>query len=242
MLTQIQPFDDFDCFPPLDKAAEEPNGLLAIGGDLQAGRLLAAYRRGIFPWFNDGQPILWWSPNPRMVMFPHEFHRSRSLLKSIRKNKFEFSLDQAFDQVIQACAEPRDYANETWITEEMKSAYSELHRQGHAHSIEVWQQHRLVGGLYGLAIGGIFFGESMFSKVSDASKAAFMKLSDLLSKAGYKIIDCQVYSDHLASLGARSIDRKEFASMLEKYIDAEHICFPEITVAQADSWTIPVAK
>ncbi len=217
MLTYIQPFDEIDSFPPLEKAETYPNGLLAIGGDLSPQRLLHAYKRGIFPWFSENEMIQWWSPDPRMVLYPDEFHCSRSLAKSIRKNAFEFSLNQSFEDVIQACSEPRKTQQQTWITGEMKQAYTGLHNTGDAHSIEIWKQRQLVGGLYGIAIGRVFFGESMFSRVSDASKAAFLALSRLLADSGFQMIDCQVYSAHLETLGAREIDRGVFEEKLQQY-------------------------
>jgi leucyl/phenylalanyl-tRNA--protein transferase len=216
MLTFIQSFDDVDSFPPLEKAQTEPNGLLAIGGDLSEKRLLHAYRHGIFPWYSIGEPILWWSPNPRMVMFPSEFHASKSLKKAIRKQNFFFSVDNAFLDVIKACAEPRSDSTETWITREMIIAYNNLHQAGHAHSIEIWSEKKLVGGLYGIAIGAVFYGESMFSRMDNASKAAYLVLCKLLSAYGFDIIDCQVYSEHLESLGAREIPRNEFASIISE--------------------------
>lgn len=217
MLTYIQPFDEIDSFPPLEKAETYPNGLLAIGGDLSPQRLLHAYQRGIFPWFSENEMIQWWSPNPRMVLFPDEFHISRSLKKSIRKNAFEFSIDQAFQDVIQACSEPRETQQGTWITKEMKQAYIDLHKTGNARSVEIWKENQLVGGLYGIAIGRVFFGESMFSRVTDASKAAFLALSRILCDSGFQLIDCQVYSEHLETLGAREIDRKVFERKLQEY-------------------------
>ena len=219
MLTFIQSFDDIDSFPPLEKAQTEPNGLLAIGGDLSEKRLLHAYRHGIFPWYSIGEPILWWSPNPRMVMFPSEFHASKSLKKAIRKQNFFFSVDNAFLDVIKACAEPRSDSTETWITREMIIAYNNLHRAGHAHSIEIWSEKKLVGGLYGIAIGAVFYGESMFSRMDNASKAAYRVLCKLLSAYGFDIIDCQVDSEHLESLGAREIPRNEFATIISESTD-----------------------
>jgi leucyl/phenylalanyl-tRNA--protein transferase len=217
MLTYLQPFDEIDSFPPLEKAEAFPNGLLAIGGDLSPQRLLHAYQRGIFPWFSENEMIQWWSPDPRMVLYPDEFHTSRSLKKNIRKNNFEYSVDQAFEDVIQACSEPRNSQQGTWITKEMKQAYTELHKTGKAHSLEIWKENQLVGGLYGIAIGQVFFGESMFSRVSDASKAAFLALTRSLGESGFQLIDCQVYSEHLETLGAREIDRRIFEKKLQQY-------------------------
>jgi leucyl/phenylalanyl-tRNA--protein transferase len=217
MLTYIQPFDEIDSFPPLDKAETRPNGLLAIGGDLSPQRLLHAYQRGIFPWFSENEMIQWWSPDPRMVLFPGEFHISRSLKKSIRTNAFEFSLNHEFETVINLCAEPRNDQNGTWITRDMKQAYIQLHRLGKAHSVEIWKDKNLVGGLYGIAIGKIFFGESMFSRITDASKAAFLALSQTVRDLGFHLIDCQVYSEHLKTLGAREISREQFETALQQY-------------------------
>lgn len=214
MLTYLAPHDDVDAFPALERAAKTPNGLLALGGDLSPARLLAAYQRGIFPWYSSGEPIMWWSPDPRMVLFPSEFHASRSLKKHLRRAQFRFSINQAFTNVIQACAGPRAYADGTWITREMQSAYRQLHAIGKAHSVEIWQQEELVGGLYGVALGRVFFGESMFSEVDNASKAAFWVLSELLVEMEFTLIDCQVYSTHLETLGAREIPRQQFASYL----------------------------
>ncbi|MGD2119231.1 MAG: leucyl/phenylalanyl-tRNA--protein transferase [Chromatiales bacterium] len=216
MLTILDPADVDARFPPLETALREPNGLLAIGGDLSSERLLNAYRHGIFPWYNQGQPILWWSPDPRMVLFPGKLKTSRSLKKSLRTRGFEYSLDQAFDEVIEQCAAPRQGETGTWISLEMQLAYKNLHRLGHAHSVEVWQNDLLVGGLYGIAIGKVFFGESMFSRVTDASKAAFYLLDCLLQQQDFCLVDCQVYSEHLSSLGAEEIDRQDFAQHLAK--------------------------
>jgi len=207
-------------FPPPNLALEEPNGLLAFGGDLSAERLLLAYQQGIFPWFNEGEPPLWWSPAPRMVLYPEEIKISRSLGKRLKRQEFQISFDTCFAQVIEQCALLRQTTG-TWITPEMQTAYTELHQQGYAHSVEIWQNKQLVGGLYGLALGGIFFGESMFSKVSDASKVALVKLAHQLTKQGFSLIDCQVYSNHLASLGAKEISRELFLQTLAKATKAE---------------------
>ncbi|VDL33828.1 Glucosaminate ammonia-lyase [Pseudomonas aeruginosa] len=209
---------DFD-FPPLDKALQEPNGLLAAGGDLNPQRLVAAYRHGCFPWYQDGQPILWWSPDPRTVLFPDELHVSRSLAKCLRQQRFEVTFNHDFRAVIQACAAPRDYADGTWITTPMQLAYQELHLRGIAHSVEVWQERQLVGGLYGLAMGRLFFGESMFSRADNASKVGFVTLVRHLRDAGFVLIDCQMPTRHLHSLGARAISRGEFADYLQRYRD-----------------------
>jgi len=203
-------------FPDVTLAETEPNGLLAIGGDLSPQRVLGAYRRGIFPWYSAGQPILWWSPAPRMVLYPGELHVSRSLRKSLRRRGYEVSLNQAFADVIRACAAPRDAQPGTWLLPEMIDAYGELHRAGFAHSIEVWLGEELVGGLYGIALGQMFFGESMFSRKTDGSKVAIALLAELSLKQPFRLIDCQVYTEHLASLGAREISRELFQATLEQ--------------------------
>lgn len=200
-------------FPDVSLASEE--GLLALGGDLSPERLLSAYSKGIFPWYNPGEPILWWSPDPRCVLIPQQFKASRSLKKSIRKQGFEFAMDRDFEQVITQCAQPRIHQPGTWITQEMKQAYVELHKLGHAHSMETWMDGQLVGGLYGIAIGGMFFGESMFSLVNDASKAALSNLISKLLLWQFQLIDCQITSTHLLSLGAQEIPRTEFMKKLE---------------------------
>jgi leucyl/phenylalanyl-tRNA--protein transferase len=214
-------------FPPLAKALREPNGLLAAGGDLSPERLIAAYRHGCFPWFDEGQPILWWSPDPRTVMLPEQLHVSRSLAKLLRQQRYRVSFDSAFAEVIGACAAPRSYADGTWITDGMQAAYIELHRRGLAHSVEVWDGEQLVGGLYGLAMGQIFFGESMFSRADNASKVGFATLVGRLRQAGFQLIDCQMPTAHLLSLGATSIDRDAFATYLANYLDAPSgACWP----------------
>lgn len=217
MLTWLQR-DDLS-FPPLDKALREPNGLLAAGGDLSAERLLAAYRHGCFPWYQAGQPVLWWSPDPRTVLYPDELHVSRSLRKRIRQEYFTVTFDQAFADVIDGCAGPRSYTQETWITSHMKSAYLRLHEMGVAHSVEVWRDSQLVGGLYGLALGRLFFGESMFSQATDASKVGFVTLVERLQAWGFKLVDCQMPTQHLASLGAHTISRNAFAQALAEHLD-----------------------
>jgi leucyl/phenylalanyl-tRNA---protein transferase len=201
-------------FPSPEQA--DSSGLLAVGGDLSAERLLLAYENGIFPWFNDDQPILWWSPENRMVLYPDEFKQSKSLKQSIRNKQFEFKMDTAFDQVIEYCAKvPRADQDGTWITDEIRSAYANLHQMGFAHSFEIWQNNNLVGGLYGISLGRAFFGESMFSLVSDASKAAFYFLSEFAKKQDFHFVDCQLHTDHLASLGAKEIPRNQFLSELK---------------------------
>ena len=204
-------------FPPPHLAIKE--GLLAVGGDLSTERLLLAYRCGIFPWYGPGEPILWWSPDPRLVLYPDELRISRSLRRIIRKNIFHITFDGAFDKVIQACAEAKRSSGEgTWITEEMKKAYFGLHRQGYAHSVEAWQDGQLVGGLYGIGIGRAFFGESMFSRVSNASKVAFVALVENLKRLTFVLIDCQVKTDHLMRFGAREVRRKHFLEQVEKAV------------------------
>lgn len=206
-------------FPPLERALREPNGLLAAGGDLSAERLLTAYRHGCFPWFQEGQPPLWWSPDPRTVLSPHEVHVSRSLAKILRQGRFEVSFDTDFAAVIQGCAGPRNYADGTWITDAMQQAYIELHQRGFAHSVEVRLNGELVGGLYGLAIGKLFFGESMFSRADNASKVGFATLATHLVKWGFVLIDCQMPTSHLQSLGAYAIPRSEYGRYLQLYLD-----------------------
>lgn len=217
MLTILNRHDRNQAFPNVDEALDEPNGLLAVGGCLSPRRLENAYRRGIFPWYGEGEPILWWSPDPRLVLTPDQVKISRSLRKTLRRGTFEFSFDRCFEAVLDACAEPRPYANGTWIVPEVRRAYLQFHHLGHAHSFESWQDGRLVGGLYGVAMGRVFFGESMFHRVSDASKAAFAYATHCLRQWGFALIDCQVYTDHLASLGAIEIPRAEFVRLLDRY-------------------------
>lgn len=203
-------------FPSVSQALKDPDGLLAAGGDLKPQRLLAAYRQGIFPWFDDQQPILWWSPDPRCVVFPDQLHVSRSLRKQMRKLDYRITFDRCFEEVVRACSEPREDEAGTWITEEMIRAYTKLHHRGDAHSVELWVEGELVGGLYGIAMGRLFFGESMFSRLTNASKIAFVRFVEQLRDWGYHLIDCQVYSDHLASLGASQIPRHEFTRILSR--------------------------
>jgi leucyl/phenylalanyl-tRNA--protein transferase len=203
-------------FPDVEAALREPDGLLAVGGDLKPERLLYAYRNGIFPWFGPDQPILWWAPDPRLVLFPEQLRISRSLSKTLRKHLFTITFDTAFAQVVHECAAPRPGQAGTWITPEMQAAYRHMHELGHAHSVECWQQGKLVGGLYGIAIGHVFFGESMFTRVTDASKVGFVALVQTLQASGYRLIDCQVHTDHLESLGAMMIPRREFTRLLER--------------------------
>ena len=204
-------------FPPLDQALHEPDGLLAAGGDLSAERLLNAYRHGIFPWFSEGEPILWWSPDPRCVLFPDRLKISRSLRKTLKKQPFEIRFDTAFADVMHACAQPRPDQSGTWITYEMFLAYVNLHQLGYAHSVECWHQDQLVGGLYGVALGRVFFGESMFSRMTDASKVALVHLRDFIQARGFQLIDAQVHTPHLESLGAEMIPRRRFAELVRQY-------------------------
>ncbi|MDX2321130.1 MAG: leucyl/phenylalanyl-tRNA--protein transferase [Moritella sp.] len=205
---------DVTNFPAVHNALTDPDGLLAMGGDLTPERLVNAYQRGIFPWFEDDQPILWWSPSQRMVLTPGTMHISRSLKKAYRRQNFNLSINLAFAEVIESCAAPREYSSDTWITDTMRNAYLQLHKMGFAHSIEVWQDEHLVGGLYGLYIGDIFCGESMFHRVTDASKIAFIALQQHLANIGCKLIDCQLHNEHLASLGAQEISREAFIKQL----------------------------
>ncbi|MBI4293706.1 MAG: leucyl/phenylalanyl-tRNA--protein transferase [Betaproteobacteria bacterium] len=206
-------------FPPLHKALRHPNGLLAAGGDLSPARLIAAYSQGIFPWYSEGDPILWWSPDPRTVLFPEEIKVSRSLAKVLRNRDYEIRFDTAFDDVIAGCAAPRADQPGTWITSEMHEAYLHMHRLGHAHSAETWIEGKLAGGLYGMALGAVFFGESMFSRERDASKIALVALVRHLLASGFRLIDCQMHTEHLASLGARAIARRRFSQLLSELIN-----------------------
>ncbi|MCB1841892.1 MAG: leucyl/phenylalanyl-tRNA--protein transferase [Halioglobus sp.] len=227
----IRRLDSGTDFPPTCEALDYPNGLLAVGGDLTPGRLLAAYRRGIFPWYADPQPVLWWTPDPRSVLLPQNLHISRSLRKTLRADTFRLSVDARFEDVMRACAELRGDGLGTWIDDAMIGAYSALHAMGHAHSIEVLDaQDRLVGGLYGVAMGGVFFGESMFSRHSNASKVALVALAQLLLRHGFSLIDCQVESEHLNSMGAHTISRLDFERRLAQTIDIE---------IAADIWHLP---
>lgn len=208
-------------FPPVETALSDPNGLLAAGGRLSPPWLLAAYRRGIFPWFSDGEPILWWSPDPRMVLFPAECRVTRSLNKTLRNGGFEVRCDTAFHQVIAACAAPRKHTQGTWITTAMQRAYIAMHELGWAHSVEAWKDGELVGGLYGMALGRVFYGESMFARQSNASKVALVHLARDLERRDFKVIDCQMNTAHLASLGAREIDRAAFLALLVQHASLE---------------------
>ncbi|MBS1200809.1 MAG: leucyl/phenylalanyl-tRNA--protein transferase [Proteobacteria bacterium] len=213
----LNEWDPPEALPPTRRALREPNGLLAVGGALTPEWLLHAYRRGVFPWFSEGQPILWWTPDPRAVLFPDEFRRSRSLAKSVRNRGFETRLDSAFADVVAACAAPRREEHGTWITPAMYRSYVELHERGIAHSVETWQDGRLVGGLYGVAIGRVFFGESMFSRSRDASKVALSRLVDEALDRDVRLVDCQMETAHLASLGSRCIPRRHFEALLDEH-------------------------
>ena len=210
-------------FPPVSKALKSPNGLLCAGGDLSAQRIVEAYSRGIFPWYSEGDPILWWSPDPRMVLFPEELKVSRSLRKSVARGAYETRVDTAFRDVIEACAAPRDGQGGTWIVPEMVEAYVRLHELGFAHSVESWQDGLLVGGLYGMALGKAFFGESMFTRAPDASKVALVSLVERLREGAFRVIDCQQATSHLASLGAREIPRKAFAQLVQESLQYQPI-------------------
>ena len=206
-----------DPFPPLDTALNRPNGLLAVGADLSVPRLVEAYRHGIFPWFNPGEPLMWWSPDPRMVLFPDEFKVSRSLKKRLQRADYELRVDTAFSRVMRECAVPRDGQGGTWISPAMIAAYTALHEEGYAHSYETWIGDELAGGLYGVAIGRAFFGESMFARQTDASKIALAHLASDLAVREFGFIDCQMSTSHLASLGARLLTRVEFKALLDRF-------------------------
>lgn len=206
-------------FPPVELAEE--NGILAVGGDLSPKRLISAYSQGIFPWFSDDSPIIWWSPDPRFVLFPSEIKTTRSMRQVLRRDIFTFSFDRNFREVITQCRKSRRGQEGTWITDEMVEAYVKLHEMGLAHSAEAWQNGSLAGGLYGVSLGNIFFGESMFTNVSNASKAAFITLTEKLESLGFACIDCQVYTEHLQSLGAKFIARSKFLSILSDSLQAE---------------------
>ena len=228
--------DSPDAFPPVDNALSEPDGLLAAGGDLTTPRLLAAYRQGIFPWYDEGQPLLWWSPDPRCVFERGDLHLSRRLRKEIRRSTLQVRFNTAFPEVIQACAGPRRHQEGTWITRDMLSAYARLNREGWAHSVEVWRDDRLVGGLYGLVIGRAFFGESMFSGESNASKMALLTIDRLLDDGRLGILDCQVRSSHLLSLGAATMPRTTFVTKLDELCEppAPFQAWPEAPVRVAE--------
>lgn len=213
----LSPTDPPDSFPHVDLALREPDGLLAAGGDLSTERLLAAYRSGIFPWYEEGQPILWWSPNPRCVLRPSEFHVSRRLRQYARRSTLTLSCNRAFEKVIAACAGRRKSEQGTWITADVMRAFLQLHADGWAHSVELWDGEELVGGIYGLSIGRVFFGESMFSFQDNASKFAMLGLCSILARNDFELLDCQVLSQHLLTLGARQITRTEFSEILRGF-------------------------
>jgi leucyl/phenylalanyl-tRNA--protein transferase len=215
-LPWLDPYDDSQPFPNPEHALEEPDGLLAVGGNLSPRRLLRAYRNGIFPWYSVGQPILWWSPNPRTVLFPQCLKISRSLHKTLRRGNYSVTLDSAFARVVQHCSEPRPEQPGTWITPAMSAAYKRLYQLGYAHSVETWHHGKLVGGLYGVAIGRVFYGESMFSRMSDASKVALVALCDQLQRWEFPLIDCQMHTAHLISLGAEDMPRQVFLTLLRR--------------------------
>lgn len=231
-------------FPSTNTAMRSPNGLLAAGGELTPEWLVEAYRRGIFPWYSDEDPILWWSPDPRMILLPEQFKQRRSLTKRLRHGGFHVTVDQHFEQVIQSCAAPRDEHTGTWITDDMYEAYCLLHDYGIAHSIEVHQNEQLVGGLYGLAMGPVFFGESMFSRAPDASKIALAHLSRAMREQGGKLIDCQMHTPHLASLGAITVARTSFINYLNSWLPDEAFTLPSANVAPtvpASPWLNAIA-
>lgn len=217
MLFLLDPGDPRAPFPAASLAETDPNGLLAVGGDLHPERLLNAYRNGIFPWFSPGDPILWWSPNPRTLLFPARLRVSRSLRKTLRRRRLGVTLDRAFDAVIRACSGARRDGAGTWLVPEMIAAYTGLHRRGLAHSVEVWQDDTLVGGLYGVGLGRIFYGESMFSRADDASKVALVHLCRRLDAWGFAVIDCQVISPHLVRMGAQQVPREDFTALLRRW-------------------------
>ena len=217
MLYLLDGCDRNSPFPDVELAETEPDGLLAVGGDLSLERLVNAYSRGIFPWYSSGQPILWWSPDPRLVLFPERLRVSRSLRKTLRRSTFSATLDYDFGGVIDACSEPRADGYGTWLMPEMRDAYRRLHAHHLAHSVEVWSDGELVGGLYGVALGRVFFGESMFSRRTDASKVALVHLVNTLRAWGYRLIDCQVRTEHLVSMGAEEIARRDFTALLRTW-------------------------
>jgi leucyl/phenylalanyl-tRNA--protein transferase len=221
-----------DAFPPVERALDEPNGLLAAGGSLSIRRLREAYRRGIFPWFSEGDPILWWCPDPRMVLPTGAAHVSRSLRRRLRRDDYEVSFDRAFAQVIRACAAPRAHESGTWLVPAMIRAYERLYDAGLAHSVEVWIDGELAGGLYGVALGRMFYGESMFTRRTDGSKMALVLLAAQLARWQFPWIDCQMRTAHLASLGALDVRRREFVRVVEQLVEVPGVSSP--WVADAD--------
>lgn len=227
-------------FPPSNTAREEPNGLLAAGGDLSVPRLLAAYSQGIFPWYQDGQPILWWTPDPRIILRPSRCHVSRSMAKFLRKTQWRIKIDCQFAQIISACGDERLSSGGTWITREMRDAYIALHKKGFAHSIEIYDGKKLQGGLYGVSLGKVFFGESMFSRATNASKMALIGLSRFLDRQQFRFIDCQVSSDHLLSLGAEEISRENFEKELSLAIDEPQIIASQYIWQRANNRVVAI--
>lgn len=232
----LRPGDPVDAFPALNEALKEPDGLLAAGGDLGSERLLHAYRHGIFPWYDDGQPLLWWSPDPRCVLRPGGFHLSRRLRRQVRRSAAEIRFDTAFADVVRRCAAPRASQRGTWITADMIDAYERLHAEAWAHSIEIWREDVLIGGLYGLAIGRVFFGESMFSHEPNASKIALLVLARMMDDRRFALVDCQVVSAHLTSLGATLLPREEYVAILGQH------CTPPTRVENWPIAPIPVTE
>lgn len=215
-LTLLDPYSSDEPFPPAEMAWDEPNGLLAMGGDLSSERLINAYKSGVFPWFSEEEPIYWWSPDPRAVIYPHKINIRRSLRKNMRNKGYKITFDHCFPDVVRACAAPRSYSDGTWITEEMFNAYIELHKLNIAHSVEVWNDDgKLVGGLYGVDTGKVFSGESMFSTERDTSKMAFVALASMTQQWGYSLIDCQIENPHLFSMGAENISRQHYLKILK---------------------------
>ena len=210
-------------FPDITDALKNPNGLLAIGGDLDETRLLSAYQKGIFPWYNEGEPILWWAPNPRCILKPNKIHISHSLKKCLRKNQFQITYNRNFANVINQCSVNRNKDNDTWLTADMKKAFINLHKSGYAHSVECWHNKELVGGLYGIAMGKIFFGESMFSRMSNTSKITLVHLAEQLKEMNFQLIDCQINSKHLQTLGAQLITRNQFTKFLKDFCNFKKI-------------------
>lgn len=219
MSQEIFLLDQSEKFPPPYLAQENPNGLLAVGGDLSQSRLIEAYKNGIFPWYCEGEPILWWSPDPRCVFLLDNIHISRSMKRALKKSTYTVTLNQSFEDVIEGCAAPRAKEAETWILPEMKEAYLHLHKSGYAHSVEVWHNDSLAGGLYGVSLGRFFFGESMFSTEPNASKFALIYLSHYLKQQGFLLLDSQVGNPHLYRMGAIDLPRQEFLALIEKHID-----------------------